>query len=313
MTADTIRIYTLGTRGSDLALWQAREVKSRFPGACDIERITTSGDRIRDIPLQGGSQVGFFTKEIEEHLLKETIDVAVHSLKDLPTGINSRLAIAAILERAPLNDLLIVHPEFHDPSNLLPVKNGCVVGAGSLRRQALVRLYAPGAVPTLIRGNVPTRLRKCRELSYGAILLARAGVERLGLDLSGLLVFEMNEKIWLPAPGQGAVAVEVRKSDEEALFDFSVLDHEPTHKAVSLERKLLERFEGGCHTAFGALARPVGRGWEVVVGIDRGKDGWGQAVFSGAYSRCADHSPADIPLFAPVTVTRQEDLWRAYP
>ena len=297
------RTFTVGTRGSALALWQAGEVARRLPVPTRLHRIVTSGDRFRDIPLQGGSQTGFFTKEIEDRLLSAEIDIAVHSLKDLPTTQPAGLTVAACLERAPVSDLLIVHPDWVEPNALLPVREGCVVGAGSLRRQSLVRLYGPAARPTLIRGNVPTRLQKCRSGEFGAVLLARAGVERLGLDLSGLHVFEMNPDVWLPAPGQGAVAVEVRSDDEAAVEAAAAINHDATREAVRIERALLVAFEGGCHTAFGALARPTGEGWSVLMGIDRGAGGWGQlAVTCTSRQPDTKYSPADIPRFSAVRV-----------
>ena len=146
----------IGTRGSRLALWQAEEVKRLLPVESRLEIIRTSGDRIQDISLQGGSTTGCFTREIEERLMAGDIDLAVHSFKDLPTALDPRLAIAACLPRAPVTDLLLVHPDWlGDDDGLLPLKPGCRVGAGSLRRQALVRLYRPDAKPDLIRGNVP--------------------------------------------------------------------------------------------------------------------------------------------------------------
>ncbi|MBM4356034.1 MAG: hydroxymethylbilane synthase, partial [Deltaproteobacteria bacterium] len=289
-------------------------VAARLPAATRIHRILTSGDRFRDIPLQGGSQTGFFTKEIEDRLLSGEVDIAVHSLKDLPTMQPAGLWVAACLERASVSDLLIVHPDWLDSSRLLPVREGCRVGAGSLRRQALVRLYGPVACPTLIRGNVPTRLRKCRDGEYGAVLLARAGVERLGLDLAGLHVFEMNPRVWLPAPGQGAVAVEVRAEDEGAGQVVETIDHGPTHAAVRLERRLLVRFEGGCHTAFGALARPMTSGaWRVRIGIDRGPSGWGQLEVEGTAEECAALSPKDIPSFSSIRVDDPAALRTPFP
>jgi len=124
-----------------------------------IEVVRTSGDRIQDVSLQGGSTTGFFTREIEDRLLAGDVDLAVHSFKDLPTALDPRLAVAACLPRGPVTDLLLVRPDRVGDDGLLPLKPGCRVGAGSLRRQALVRLYRPDARPDLIRGNVPTRLR----------------------------------------------------------------------------------------------------------------------------------------------------------
>jgi len=246
----------IGTRGSALALWQAREVQAGLREASEIVIVATSGDRDRRTALQGRSEVGFFTREIEEKLLAGEIDLAVHSLKDLPTGLDPRLELAATLPRAEVSDLLLVHPDWYSEEGLLPLRPGCVVGAGSLRRQAMVRAYAPSAVPSLIRGNVTTRVRKCLEGNYGAIVLARAGIERLEADTGPLLVFELNPEVWLCAPGQGAVAVEVRAGDECSRNAARVLNDPPTFAAVTLERKLLANFEGGCHTAFAAHASP---------------------------------------------------------
>ncbi len=302
----------IGTRGSRLALWQAREVQRVLQVDARVEIIRTSGDRLQKISLQGGSTTGFFTKEIEERLLAGEIDVAVHSFKDLPTALDHRLVIAACLSRAPVSDLLLVHPDWlGDDDGLLPLRPSCVVGAGSLRRQALVRLYRPDARPELIRGNVPTRLRKCIEGQYGAIIQARAGVERLDLDTAPLVVFELAPDLWLPAPAQGAVAVEVRADDERARAAVAAIDHPATTAAVTLERHLLSRFEGGCHTAFGAYAWPVGDRWCAAIGIDRPGDiGWGQKTFTGERASIEVLGPDNISEMAPETVMEKEALCR---
>lgn len=308
MIAD-VRDLIIGTRGSRLALWQATTVQDLLPQSTELKIIKTEGDQRQDVALQGGTETGFFTKAIEERLANGEIDIAVHSLKDLPTTIDSRLEVAACLVRAPVEDVLFVQRDWYDDSRVLPLRDGCIVGAGSLRRQALVRYYAPTATPTLIRGNVPTRMRKCVDGEYGAVVLARAGVERLGLDPAPLLSFQLNSDIWLPAPGQGAVAVQVRKGDERAAAAVGVLDHADTHDAVRLERRLLANFEGGCHTAFGAHARKVEQGWEVSIGIDRDGDlGWGQEVFSGSLEECSTLGPELSPRFAPVHVSTREEL-----
>jgi len=275
--------------------------------------IKTEGDQRQDIALQGGTETGFFTKAIEERLAAGEIDIAVHSLKDLPTSIDPRLEVAACLVRAPVEDVLFIHPDWYDESRVLPLRDGCVVGAGSLRRQALVNYYAPTATPTLIRGNVPTRMRKCVDQDYGAVVLARAGVERLELDPAPLLAFQLNSEVWLPAPGQGAVAVQIRKGDEKAAAAVTALNHADTHAAVRLERRLLANFEGGCHTAFGAHARRLDQGWEVSIGIDRGGDvGWGQEVFSGTLEECSALGPDLAPRFAPVPVSNREKLCQPF-
>ena len=303
----------IGTRGSRLALWQAEEVQRVLQVDARVEIIRTSGDRLQDISLQGGSTTGFFTREIEERLLAGEIDVAVHSFKDLPTALDPRLVIAACLPRAPVSDLLLVHPDWQGDDGILPLRPGCVVGAGSLRRQALVRLYRPDARPELIRGNVPTRIRKCVEGQYGAIVQARAGVERLDLDTAPLVVFELAPDLWLPAPAQGAVAVEVRADDERARSAVAAIDHPNTTAAVTLERHLLSRFEGGCHTAFGAHAWPVGVGWYAAIGIDRpGDRGWGQKTFTGDRASIEVLGPDSIREMAPEAVTEKEALCRPW-
>jgi hydroxymethylbilane synthase len=306
------RTLVIGTRSSALAMWQTDTVSGLLPGPVKVQKITTSGDRFREISLQGGSQTGFFTKEIEDRLLAGDVDVAVHSLKDLPTQIADGLTIPACLPRAPVADLLLVHPDWHAPDRMLPIKPGCRVGAGSLRRQALIRLYAPDTTPELIRGNVPTRANKCKTLEYGAIVLARAGVERLGLDLSPLHVYELNPEHWLPAPGQGAVAVQVRKDDSEAIATVTTINHAGTTNAVDLERALLSSFEGGCHTAFGAHAIFAGGTWTVAIGIDRGEEGWGQRSYTGSAQELRRLGPAEVPSFSAPSPAGQEDLCRPY-
>jgi hydroxymethylbilane synthase len=305
----TQRIYRIGTRGSDLALWQAQTVMGLFSKPAKLEIIKTEGDRRLDISLQGGSATGFFTKDIEKRLAASEIDVAVHSLKDLPTLIAPFFSLAAYLPRGPVGDLLLVHPDWWDEQGLLPVKSGCTIGAGSLRRQSLVKHFRPDCNPTLIRGNVPTRVDKCRRGEYGAIVLARAGLERLQLDLAPLHVVELDLAYWLPAPGQGAVAVEVRQEDTGAMQAAAQLDHAPTRAAVELERKLLAGFEGGCHTAFGAYARPVDDGWKVTIGIDRGADGWGEFKISGQQADISQVGIELLPLFTRPQLPPRQDLW----
>ncbi|MBN2431133.1 MAG: hydroxymethylbilane synthase [Acidobacteria bacterium] len=304
----------IGTRGSALAMWQTRAVAAQLTVPAEIQVIETAGDRFLSIALQGQQEKGFFTKEIEDQLLAGAIDLAVHSLKDLPTTLPDGLTVAAYLPRAAVSDLLLVHPDWHEPANLLPVRDGGRVGATSLRRQALLRLYAPRTEPAFLRGNVPTRVRKCVDGEYGAIILARAGIERLQADLTELLVYELNPQIWLPAPGQGAIAVQARANDHQTLAAVQPLDHETTRKAVSIERHLLARFEGGCHTAFGSLAtqQPAGD-WQVITGLEDAAAGWGHCVFQGSLTQCRQLSPADLTAFAPRSVHHQEELCRPLP
>jgi len=309
---DEVRPLRIGTRGSDLALWQAREVARRLACESEVVVIKTEGDRQQEIALQGTSTTGFFTKAIERRLADGEVDLAVHSLKDLPTQLDSALELGAVLPRAPITDMLLVHPDWADDSRVFPVREGCVVGAGSLRRQALVRLYGAQARPELIRGNVPTRVRKCRDGEYGAVVLARAGVERLGLDLAPLGVWELSSDHWLPAPGQGAVAVEIRRGDERTKAALVIVGDESTASAVTLERRLLSNFEGGCHTAFGAHAVATDEGWTVDIGMDRGELGWGQIRFVGSFERCVELGPPDLERFEPRSISVRDELCREW-
>jgi len=313
MTAPTNPLV-IGTRGSALAMWQTRAVEALLKVPAEIRVIETAGDRFLNIALQGQLEKGFFTKEIEDQLLAGAIDLAVHSLKDLPTTLPDGLTVAAYLPRAAVSDLLLVRPDWHDPANLVPVRDGCRVGATSLRRQALLRLYAPRTEPAFLRGNVPTRIRKCRDGEYGAIILARAGIERLQADLGELMVYELQPQIWLPAPGQGAIAVQARAGDRRTLDALRPLDDETTRQAVSIERQLLARFEGGCHTAFGSLAMERATDqWEVITGLEDAAAGWGECVFRGSLAQCRQLAPADLGMFAPRAVQRQEELCRLVP
>ena len=304
----------LGTRGSALALRQARTVAEMLGTDCAIVVIETSGDRLLNVSLQGRLEKGFFTKEIEEQLLAGKIDAAVHSLKDMPTQDPAGLVIGACAERARVADLLLIRPDCYQPGGRLPLRPGCRVGAASLRRQALLTCHAPHCRPALLRGNVPTRIRKCLEGQYGAIILARAGIERLRPELGNLLTYELNPNYWLPAPGQGTSSVQGRAADVAVLARLRRLDHAPTRQAVSIERRLLARFEGGCHTAFGAWARPAGDGWEVRLGMDQPGMGWREACWQDSFDACLAADPAEIrsrlkPPEVPVEGLCREIRW----
>lgn len=253
-----MRQFTVGTRGSALALWQTRHVTALLaPKTTAItERIiTTKGDVSQAEKLAGKLEKGFFTEELEAALRANEIDWAVHSLKDLPTRMPRGLVLGAVLQRAPANDLLIMREEaFADAASpdLLPLRPGARVGSSSLRREAMLRRYAPRSEPRPLRGNVPTRVEKLRRGEYDAILLAEAGVKRLELKLDGLAVFQLNPRRWVCAPGQGAVAVQCREGDAEVLGILQTIDHPATARATGLERDFLRILEGGCTTPFGS-------------------------------------------------------------
>ncbi len=306
--------YIIGTRGSALALWQANKVSECLEVEIQIAIIKTSGDRFQDIALQGQTETGFFTREIEDQLLAKKIDMAVHSLKDMPTKIHSDLIIAAYLPRAAVSDLLLVHSDWHSPESLIPVKKGCRVGATSLRRRSLLQLYGPQTEPAMLRGNVPTRVRKCKEGQYGAIILAQAGLDRLGLDTSPLINYRLNPEIWLPAPGQGIVAVQTRRNDQRLLDYVTKLDDPPTRIEAEIERRLLSNFEGGCHVAFGSLAKKKESGWQTFIGLDMPDKGWVQTVvFNKNIDLIKKIMPDDLNDLQAVEVKQKEMLCRKIP
>ena len=255
----------LGTRGSDLALWQARHVaamlETQLGIASSIEIIKTRGDRIQNVAFSKMEGKGFFTKELQEALLDGRVDLVVHSLKDLPTEEPEGLEVVAIPERTNSADLLLARGDLLQarPDNPMGLPGGAVLGTSSLRRAAQTLALCPDIEVKALRGNVPTRIGKLRDGGYDAILLAAAGVGRLELDLKGLDVVELRPEVMLPAPGQGALAIETRANDEltrplKRLHDATVAD------LVNTERRLLELLGGGCHLPLGCLAESAGGG-----------------------------------------------------
>jgi hydroxymethylbilane synthase len=243
----------IGSRGSQLALWQAKYVAARLEGlgvATRIEVIKTTGDNITDVALARVGEVsglkGVFTKEIEEALLDGSIDLAVHSLKDLPTELPEGLTVGIVPEREDPRDALV-------GKTLDELRPGDRIGTGSLRRAAQIRRLAPGVETADIRGNVDTRLRKLDEGRYDAIILACAGLKRLGLQ--DRIAQPLDPELMAPAIGQGALGIEVRIGDGVTLEAVSPLNHIPTHLAVEAERALLDAFGGGCQVPLGAHAR----------------------------------------------------------
>lgn len=246
----------IGSRGSALALWQANYVADRL-GDCEIVVIKTRGDEIQNLTLDKVEGKGFFTKEIENALLQREVDIAVHSFKDLPTEEVPGLTIAAVPERASVNDVVIADPNALDPSQPLGLKVGARIGTSSLRRKAQLAHGQPSVKTVDIRGNVPTRMNRVgRDLD--AVVLAQAGLQRLSLLEEalklGLAIRILPVAIMTPAPAQGALAVQVRADDRSAIAIVSELDDYPTRVAVDIERQLLSRFGGGCHLPLGAHA-----------------------------------------------------------
>ncbi|HEU4781522.1 MAG TPA: hydroxymethylbilane synthase [Steroidobacteraceae bacterium] len=251
----------IGSRGSDLALWQSRTVLASLRAAApapawqtDITVIATRGDLDQSPLLVGKMEKGFFTRELELALLDRRIDLVVHSLKDLPTAEPEGLSNRTILPRATPADWLLVRREFYAErgDGLLPLRAGTRVGASSLRRSALLGQFAPQAMSVPLRGNVPTRLRRLAEgQAVDAIVLAAAGLTRLELDLSPFAVVELPPEWWIPAPGQGALAAQCRSGDREIEAQIGLLADADCVAATRWERNFLRVIEGGCSTPFG--------------------------------------------------------------
>ena len=242
---------TIASRGSQLALWQARWVSGRLTELghrCIIQIVKTTGDKITDVPLSQVGGKGLFTKEIEEALLDGRADLAVHSLKDLPTELPPGLALAAVPEREDPYDAVVGR-------KLADLPAGATIGTSSLRRAAQLRRLRPDFTIESIRGNLDTRLRKLDEGRYDAIVLAAAGLKRLGW--AGRIAEILSAETMCPAVGQGALAVETRAGG--AGWDAcAALDHPATHSAVAAERAFLRALGGGCQVPIGAAATVTG-------------------------------------------------------
>ncbi len=247
----------IGTRGSPLALAQANETRSRLlaahPGLnaeqVKIQVIRTTGDRVQDRPLSEIGGKGLFTKEIEEALLARQIDIAVHSMKDVPTVLPDGLAIVCLLQREDPRDALI-SPK---ATSIQELPQGATVGTSSLRRQALLLRARPDLRVVQYRGNVETRLAKLDAGAVDATLLALAGLKRLGLV--GITTFEIQPDEMLPAVAQGAIGIEARIDDEAVAHLLAPLNHPPTEYCVRAERAFLAALDGSCRTPIAALAQ----------------------------------------------------------
>ncbi len=264
---DKPRQLRIGTRGSKLALWQAHHVRDRLEAlGCqvEIETIQTQGDRIDHLPFSKMEGKGFFTKELEQAQVDGRVDIAVHSMKDLTTESPSGLAIGAMIGRADARDLLLANESAVDAKaiergDLLPLLADSRVGTSSVRRQMQLQAFAQQLDIRELRGNVPTRLRKLREGPYDAIIVAKAGVDRLGLNLDGLLVRPLDPLLFVPAPAQGMLAVQCR--DEPGLRAVLAQIHDAeAARAVLAERDLLARLQGGCQLPFGCHISVVAGG-----------------------------------------------------
>ena len=253
----TTKNLRLGTRGSRLALAQANLVKAALKNAtgvdCEIVVLKTTGDRILDRPLADAGGKGLFTKELEDALLRNDIDFAVHSMKDVPTALPPGLSFTAVLPREDPRDVFI-SPKANE---LAELAKGARVGTSSVRRQALVARARPDVELVLLRGNVDTRLAKLDAGGdYDAIILALAGLKRLGLADRATRILEPRD--WLPGLAQGAIGIEIRETDTHAREILSSLNDRPTEIAIACERAFQAALDGSCRTPIGGLATVTG-------------------------------------------------------
>ncbi len=252
----------IGTRGSKLALWQANWVKTALETRCrqtavEIVKIKTKGDKILDVPLAKVGGKGLFVKEIEQALLEGRIDLAVHSMKDMPADVPAGLVIGAVPEREKPHDVLIAK----DGKKLEDLPQGSSIGTSSLRRAAQILHLRPDLVIRPLRGNLDTRLKKLAGGRMDAIILAAAGICRLGLE-DRVSEYLATDRV-IPAVGQGALCIEIRQDDPKIGPLAAALDHEPTRLVVEAERAFLARLEGGCQVPIAAHGRLIDGGLEL--------------------------------------------------
>jgi len=271
----------LGTRGSELARTQSGTVAAaleRFGVKCELTIIKTAGDQNTTSTFASIGPQGVFVREIEQALVEKRIELAVHSFKDLPTKSPAELVIGAIPPRVDPADLLLVSRDAIAGSadDWLPLKTEARVGTASARRSAWLKHFRPDLVVEPLRGNVPTRVRRLEEGRFDAIVLAAAGVERLqaeqrlGSALAGVVIVRLDPQRFVPAPAQGALAIQCRRDDTRVLAALAALDDAPSRSSVAAERAALARAEGGCDVAFGAYCVTTGRKHELVAMLERG-------------------------------------------
>lgn len=250
--------FTIGTRGSALALWQAHAVEAAVRAALpdaevEVHVIATTGDRVLDKPLEQIGDKGLFTKELEAALLTGEVDLCVHSMKDMPTELPDGCAIGAMLPRADVRDVLVCGPRIAGVASLADVPAGARLGTGSLRRTAQLRAHYPHLAPKPIRGNVDTRLAKADGPDYEGVVLAAAGVVRMGAVERIAAYLPVEEMV--PAVGQGAIGVEVRAGDARVAALCAAIDDVATSRCVNAEREVLAALGGGCQAPIGVYAR----------------------------------------------------------
>jgi len=245
----------IGTRGSKLALWQANDLKQKLANLglqASLKIIQTKGDRLQHLSFDKIEGKGFFTGELEDALIREDVDVAVHSMKDLPTDMDSQLTIAGVSERADPADWIIIRPDAIDRSQTLFLKKKAQVGTSSNRRKAQLAAIRPDVIGVDVRGNVPTRIRKMHDGEVDAIILAAAGLNRLNLDLAAYKVVKLHPREFVPAPAQGVMAYQIKKDRKEMHQVIRQVHVPSTAVLTNVERTILKNLQGGCHLPLGA-------------------------------------------------------------
>jgi len=249
-----IKTLKIGTRGSRLALWQAnftlQQLKEKGINA-ELEIIKTKGDKIQHLSFDKIEGKGFFTKEIEDALLHGDIDMAVHSMKDLPTTSPEGLTIAAVSYREDPSDWLLILPSKVADNQTFKLNKNAIVGTSSARRKAQLLDFRPDLMLKDIRGNVPTRIEKLRKGDFDAIVLAAAGIKRLDLDLSDLKIVPMNPREFIPSPAQGVLAFQTCEDNFDVRKTLKLLHNPEVSSVTNIERKVLNLMNGGCHLPLG--------------------------------------------------------------
>ncbi len=259
-----------------MALWQANHVQDQLRSLgvhCSIHIIRTKGDNIQHLSFDKIEGKGFFTKEIEEALLRQEIDIAVHSHKDLETTSPPGLVIAAVSDRADPRELLLIRPDKVDAGSALKLRKNAVVGTSSSRRKAQILQRRPDVAIRDIRGNVPTRVQKLRDGQFDAILLAKAGIDRIKTDLTGLEVVVLETSEMVPAPAQGVLAIQCRESDKTTIRLLMQISNEDVREKIRIERTVLNRLNGGCQLPLGVFAESTPSGYNVLVAYAQSWDG----------------------------------------
>ncbi|RYM34173.1 hydroxymethylbilane synthase [Brumimicrobium glaciale] len=244
----------IGSRGSDLALWQANFVKDellKLGQEVEIKVISTQGDRIQHLSFDKMEGKGFFTKEIEAALLDKSIDLAVHSHKDLETTSPAGLQIAAVSYREDPSELLLIRNESVDDNEVFGIKKNPVIGTSSARRKSQLITFRDDFEIKDLRGNVGTRVNKLRDGQYDAIVLAMAGIKRLDLDLSDLTISTLDPTLFIPCPAQGVLGLQIREEDTDLAKILKAMNDEAVQERIEIERGVLRKLDGGCQLPLG--------------------------------------------------------------